>query len=95
MSQLLCQAIKELEDELVSAGYSINYKEPAHTNGAFSVDLDCESYVGTVCFWPESLFEFQFQNCATGKIAVLETHEFHSGEALNSYFKELICNRLV
>lgn len=95
MSQLLCQAIRELEGELVSAGYSINYKEPEHTNSAFSVDLDCESYVGTVCFWPESLFEFQFQDCATGKVAVLETHEFHSGDALKKYVKELIFNRLV
>lgn len=95
MSQLLNQAIKEMEGELVSAGYTIKYKEPEHANGAFSVNLDGESYVGTVCFWPESLFEFKFASCATGDVTVLETHNFRSSDALKNYIKELIFNRLV
>ena len=95
MSQFLKQAIKEMGNELDSAGYTIKYKEPEHANGAFSVNLDGESYVGTVCFWPESLFEFQFNSYSTGDVAVLETHDFHSSVALKNYLKELIFNRLV
>lgn len=93
MTQLLSQAIKELEDELISAGYSINYEEPESTNSAYSVSLDSERFVGTVCYWPESLFEFQFNDCASGEVAVLETHEFQSSDSLKNYIKELIFNR--
>ena len=95
MSNLLFQAVKELEVELISAGFAIEYKKPEHANSAFSVNLDSESYVGTVCYWPESTFEFQFNSCKTGNVALLETCKFHSGEALMSYFKQLILNRLV
>lgn len=95
---MLFKAIKELERELASAGYSVYYKEPEHSNSAFSsaysVDLVCESYVGTVCFWPKSLFEFQFHDCTTGKVVVLESQEFHCSNALKTYVKELIHNRL-
>ena len=93
MSNRLNRAVQPLESRLSADGITVTYKDAGHGT-ASGVDLDSEKFVGTIMYWPESLFEFQFNRCDNGEVEVLETQEFGSDERLTAYLEELLFKRL-
>jgi len=83
-----------MEKLLTSAGFSFKKYKIGSVAGSYSFSADSDHYVGNVCFWPESTFEFQFNKADTGEVAVLETHEFESTDLVKKYLHELLKTRL-
>ena len=84
----------EVKEQFVSAGFSVKNFKIGHTEGSYSFDSDNTCYLGTVCHWPSSTFEFQFVEIESGDVAVLETHEFSSIDSIKIYLNELFESRL-
>jgi hypothetical protein len=61
---------------------------------SYSVNLDSSKFVGTICFWPDNKFEFQFNDCNTGDIILLETIYFDFPLQLRIYLDKLIFEKL-
>lgn len=57
--------------DLERKGYSVNFME--YEQGQCSVNIDGCEYVGTIVYWPEDLYEVQFNNARNGEIALLTT----------------------
>jgi len=55
-----------------------------------SVDLDGDKFVGTICFWKPNQFEFQFNNCDSGDVAVLDSIQLGSINEISEYFQGLL-----
>ena len=91
----LNSSFKEMEEQLLSAGYSINDYKSGHIEGSYSFVAESKRYVGSVCYWPKSTFEFQFNDVVSGDVMVLETHEFSSIDLVRKYLCELLSNRLI
>lgn len=93
MCNRLNRSMQSLESRLSANSTAVTYSESLH-GGSTGVNLDSEKFVGTITYWPESLFEFQFNRCDTGEVEVLETHEFDSDESLTAYLETLLFERL-
>lgn len=65
-----------------------------HSFGAFSLNLDSKKFVGTITFWPKNKYEFQFNDCDTGQVILLESKSFDDFESLDDYLSELLDKRL-
>jgi len=94
MDNNLRGAFKEIEEQLRAAGFSIDDYKSGYIEGSYSFAADNERYIGSVCHWPKSTFEFQFHNVGSGDVVVLETHEFSSMDSVRRYLNELLTTRL-
>ena len=91
----LNSSYREMEEQLLLAGYSINDYKSGHIEGSYSFAAENKRYIGSVCHWPKSTFEFQFNHAGSGDVVVLETHEFSSIDSVGNYLSELLSNRLI
>ena len=94
MDNQLSQVLDELGQQLEEFGYSVKDSPTPGKESSYSVDIDGNGYVGTVFFWSDKTFEFQFNSAESGKVAVLETREFTTYSSLKTYLVDLLFNRL-
>jgi len=83
-----------MEKQLLAAGFSIKGYKSGHIEGSYSFSAESKCYIGSVCHWPKSKYEFQFNNVELGDVVILETHEFSSIDAVSTYLNELLSTRL-
>ena len=94
MSNLLSQWLEAARPKLEELDYAVKYHDDGLPNRAVGVDLDSHKFVGTISHWPPKLFEFQFNDCVSGDVVVLETMEFDNLEDLDAYIDKLTKDRL-
>ena len=94
MKNLLKAVLESLNTFLESHGFVVSFVED-NLYGAYCANIDSKDYVGTVIYWPDSLFEFHFINCKSGDDAVLETKEISQEQDLELYIKELVAKKLI
>jgi hypothetical protein len=74
--------------KLESLGYYVS--ELNDENGScYSVNIDSDKLVGTICYWSPARFEFQFNQISDGSVIILEEKEFNSIGSLNIFFNTL------
>jgi len=95
MDNYLSQILKELEQRIAENSYSVKTNTSTREGNSYSVDIDGNGYIGTICYWPDTTFEFQFNDAGSGIVAVLETHEFSSYNSFRTYFENILFNRLI
>lgn len=93
MNDLLPRWVERIRSSLTAKGMVLKFVEGVRA-GNCSVDIDSSKFVGTVCYWPEYLFEFLFIDCETGKEILLETRSFQTIDELDAYFNELLRTKL-
>ena len=81
------------KDLLVNSGIIVSFTNGQQL-GSYSANLDSAEYVGTITYWPESRFEFQFNSCESGDIVILDTKEFQTEAELTAFIEDLIATRL-
>jgi len=94
MKNLLKAVLDSMSDLFSRYGITSTFIEGAF-GGSCSANLDSSKYVGTVTHWPESRFEFQFNDCVSGDVILLETKEMSNEEELKKYLEELVLKMLV
>lgn len=94
MKNLLKIVLESLSSFLESYGFTVSFVEnnPA---GVYSANIDGKKYIGTVTYWPDSRFEFQFNSCNSGDVTVLETKEISIAQDLELYIRELVTKKLI
>lgn len=75
------------KSELKKTGFIVTMTEDDRCT---SVDLDGDEFVGTICFWKPNRFEFQFNFCETGEVAVLDTVELGSIGDISKHFQGIM-----
>ena len=94
MIKISLKNVLETHTKLISSsGISWKFKEE-NIDGSYSVSMDSEKHVGTVTFWPEKKFEFQFNCCRTGEMVLLETKEFESELELSVFMASVFSDKL-
>ena len=93
MNDLLPRWVERVRSSLTAKGMVVTLVDGAEA-GNCSVDIDCAEFVGTICYWPEHLFEFGFNDCKSGKEIVLETRSLQTIDELDAYFDELLRTKL-
>ena len=84
--------VLESHDDLISShGIALSFKDE-NIVGSYSVNMDSSKYVGTVVYWPEAQFEFQFHSCASGEVVFLETKVFETESQLSVFVESLLEN---
>jgi|GEM_PF-4955347 len=86
----LNDVFNELRNLDISVTISDGYKPKS-----YNVNMDSNKFVGTICFWPDDIFEFQFNDCKTGDIILLDTVSFNSPSQLRDYLDKLIFEKLI
>jgi len=94
MKNLLKIVLESLSSLLEGYGYTVKYVEGSPV-GVCSANLDSSKYVGTVTYWPDTRFEFQFNSCESGEVVILETKEFFQEQELELYIRELVSKILI
>jgi len=94
MKNLLEIVLESLSSLLESYGFTIKFME-GNPVGVHSANVDSSKYVGTITYWPDTRFEFQFNSCESGEVTILETKEFSQEQELELYIKELVTKKLV
>ncbi len=84
---MLSDWVELSKSELEKKGFTVTTSED---NSCISVNLDGDKFVGTICFWKPNQFEFQFNNCDTGDVAVLDSVELGSINDISEYFQGLL-----
>lgn len=74
-------------------GMVVTFKR-GERNENCSVDVDGDKFVGTICYWPEASMEFQFNDCNSGDVLVLESKNITDASDLDAYLKDLLFTRL-
>jgi hypothetical protein len=92
-NNILQQWVDLNHGELESLGLRVSFPS-AGNERCTSVNIDSASFVGTICFWPINMFEFQFNDCKTGDVIVIETAELDSVEVLDTHFRQLWQDKL-
>ncbi len=86
--------VLEFHGDLISShGIVLSFKDE-NINGSYSVNMDSSKYVGTVTYWPETQFEFQFNSCSSGEVVFLETKEFDKESELSIFVENLLSTEL-
>jgi hypothetical protein len=80
-------------DNLKRQGISVSFLEGKQAD-SYSANIDSSKFVGTICYWPEYTFEFQFNDCESGDVIVLETVSFDNPSLLGAYLDKLIYKKL-
>ncbi|MBI3560330.1 MAG: hypothetical protein HY080_01240 [Gammaproteobacteria bacterium] len=61
---------------------------------SYGADIDCANFVGSICYWPENIFEAIFNDCGTGNVLILETNTFNKFSDFDAYMRDLLFRRL-
>lgn len=93
MNNALKDWLNDVSHELDNLGIRVSIAN-GYQPGSYSVNLDGYNFVGTLCFWPNDKFEFQFNNCNTGNVILLETLYFDSPLQLKAYLDEWVLTKL-
>jgi hypothetical protein len=88
MKDLLSKWIGKRRTELEAYGFQVTLTEP-HAGGSHSVNIDSPFIIGTITYWPDDRFEFQFNSCKTGDVLLIEEKSLSSIGDLDVYFEEL------
>lgn len=94
MTNLLFAAIESIDAFLKGNGFGEINQEVS--DSSFTINLESSKYVGIICYWPRTnTFEFQFNICETGDVALLKTEEFTKKEDVETYLKQIIKEKLI
>ena len=93
MKKCLRGVLKSHDDLISRHGIALSFKDE-NIDGSYSVNMDSSKYVGTVTYWPETRFEFQFNSCNSGEVVFLETKEFESEADLSVFIEKLLSTEL-
>lgn len=85
---------KAVSNDLDARGINVTIVN-GHQPESYSINLDSDRFVGTICFWPGNNFEIQFNDCHSGEVILLETASFDVPEELQEYLNQLIFEKLV
>ena len=86
MSNLLINWFKISENDLKDKGFETSVNNESNDLST-SINIDSNMFVGTICFWKPNKFEFQFNDCETGDVILLESLELNNIEAIENHFK--------
>ena len=89
MKNLLQEWYDNTHLHLERKGYTLTIATGPAAN-SMSLDIDGETFVGTICHWSPDVFEFQFNACASGEVIVLETVRLGSLEKVVDYCKAML-----
>ena len=78
---------------ITSSGIVLSFRDES-IDGSYSVNMDTQEYVGSVVYWPEAHFEFQFNSCSSGKVIFLETKQFQTESKLSEFIENLLSKEL-
>ena len=89
MKNLLQEWYDHTHLHLEKKGYALTIAAgpAAHS---MSLDIDGDTFVGTICHWSPDVFEFQFNACDSGEVIVLETVRLGSLEKVMAYCKTML-----
>ena len=93
MRDSLKNVLDAQSDLIASRGIALSFKDES-VDGSYSVNMDSQQYVGTVVYWPETQFEFQFNSCSSGEVVFLETKEFKTEPELSEFIESLLSSEL-
>lgn len=93
MKNLLKVVLESLSSLIESHGFTVKIVEGTPV-GVYSANLDSSKYVGTITYWPDTRFEFQFNSFESGEVTILETKEISQERELELYIRELVTNKL-
>ncbi|GAA0718492.1 hypothetical protein [Dokdonella soli] len=93
MQNILLSWVESNKEQLALYGFRVK-PNGAPQISSTSVDIDSNTFVGTITYWPQDQFEFQFNSCATGEIVILETTTIGTEHALNKYVREELLPKL-
>ena len=71
MKKMLHDTLEEMSELLSQRGVKVTFRSTPRQSSCYGADLDSVGYVGTVTYWPETLFEFQFNSCTSGEVVFL------------------------
>lgn len=90
---ILEKAIENSREFLIQRGVTVTY-ETASLPYSCSANLDSAEYIGTITHWPNTRFEFQFDDARSGEVAVLEEIETDEVSEICAYIRKLYTGRL-
>ncbi len=91
MKNLLQEWYDNTRLHLEQKGYALTIAAGPAAN-SMSLDIDGDTFVGTICYWSPDVFEFQFNACDSGEVIVLETVRLGSLEKVMPYCKTMLAN---
>ena len=90
VENLLLEWLRLARAQLEEAGFECRVQDRNQSTTCTAVDLDGRRFVGTISHWPPDKFEFQFNACDSGEVAILETKSFSSKASVAKFVKELL-----
>ncbi len=90
VQNLLLDWLDSARTQIESAGIVCRIHDGGSEAACTAVDLDGDRFVGTISYWAPETFEFQFNDTATGEVAVLQTKNFLETRSLAEYVAELL-----
>jgi len=93
MRDSLRNVLSSHNELITNCGIQLSFRSE-NVEGSISVNMDSPRYVGTVVYWPETQFEFQFNCTSSGDVVFLESREFTTEAELALFVEELLSNRL-
>ena len=89
LSNTLRNFFDTYNNSLKRRGLDITFKSGV-LPGNCSMDINSDSFVGTITFWTPQSFEFQFNDCGSGNVLFLETVSLETTNELHEYLSDLI-----
>ncbi len=94
MNNALKDVLNTKGDLLASNEIKVSFTD-GQQRGSYSANLDSAKYVGTITYWPDSRFEFQFNSCESGDVVILDTKEFQTEPELATFIEGLFATKLI
>lgn len=94
MYNALKHVLNAKRDVLAKDGIVVTFAD-GYQQGSYSANLDSSKYVGTITFWPENRFEFQFNSCESGDVVIADTKEFQTEADLDAFLVDLVATKLI
>jgi len=94
MSNALKDVLNAKRDLLANNKVKVSFTD-GQQEGSYSANLDSTKYVGTITYWPDSRFEFQFNSCKSGDVVILDTKEFQTESELATFIEDLFATKLI
>ena len=89
MKNLLQEWYDTRHRDLEKKGYALRIAAGPAAN-SMSLDIDGDTFVGTIAYWSPDVFEFQFNACDSGEVIVFETVRLGSLEKVMDYCKTML-----
>lgn len=87
MTDILLQWIANYRSELEQSGFKLEWK--GGYSGSSSIKIDNLAVVGSIVFWPENRFEFEFLSRKDGNKILFAEREVSTVDELNEFFTSL------